>query len=150
MKSREDFAFRRPDFGVERSVTTRVRYPDERFQELLDLTYGKVLQFLVSTARISDVADEYQGQKLQKKPGIHHSGIVDPQALHVQLILQVVETVLYNVFSPIHTKRFHRILDLVRQNAEKASITFPVLPDFILVEQHTPASFRSLPDDEVS
>ena len=66
MKSREDFAFRRPDFGVERSVTTRVRYPDERFQELLDLTYGKVLQFLVSTARISDVADEYQGQKLQK------------------------------------------------------------------------------------
>ena len=95
MKSREDFAFRRPDFGVERSVTSRVRYPDERFQELLDLTYGKVLQFLVSTARISDVADEYQGQKLQKKPGIHHSGIVDPQALHVQLIhLKAFQTLL--------------------------------------------------------
>ena len=53
-----------------------VRYPDKRLQ---DLTYSKVLQFLVSAARISDVADEYQGQKLQKKPGIHHSGIVDPQ-----------------------------------------------------------------------
>ena len=119
---------------MERSATSRVRYPDERFQELQDLTYGKVLQFLVSAARISDVADEYQGQKLQKKPGIHHSGIVDPQALHVQLILQVVETVLYNVFSPIHTKRFRRILDLVRQDAEKGRITFPVLPDFILVE----------------
>ena len=48
MKSREDFAFRRPDFGVERSVTTRVRYPDERSQELLDLTYGKVLQHFLT------------------------------------------------------------------------------------------------------
>ena len=60
------------------------------------------------------MTEQYQAQKLYEEPGIHRTGIMNSQAFHVDLILQIVEAILHNLFGPIYAKCFSRVLDLIR------------------------------------
>ncbi len=67
---------------------------------------------------------------------------MDTQAFHIQLVFQIIKTLLHGIFVPVNPERFHGIFDIVSQEHIKAGITVTVLLDGFVVKDHFSAPYR--------
>ena len=84
-----------------------------------------------------------QGDKLDEEPPLHLRGPMDPKALHIQGILEIIKALFNHIFFTVDPQALQRILVLAGQDHCEAYILFAGRKDGLAVSCDAPATFRS-------